>query len=345
MPAAGSVTVKGNRVTVREQGAPRKSRVLVWVWSALLLVLLVMGLCAWFIVLPFWETHRVLSRITARRLLESQYGGEIERLGGKEEAATRLGSYLRQKLFGEECKPAAIDLLQRCGKPAVPVIVEVLTYGKPELRVRAAKASGWLPTRDMVPSLASNLGHEDKRVREACYDALYLHGRAARGSLLEALSSGNWHTRGLAAELLGKMDPFVPNEEIMQIRSRLQDLSKSDKRPEVRGAAEAAVKGIDDDLEAQCAFAPSFLESLSEEWAFTPEDIQSRGGYYRILWRLLFLARSKKISEDQRLLAVRLMAKCGPRSQSFLATAAKVNEKKIRDAALKAMAALNDTKQ
>ncbi len=135
-------------MTDEQSPAAEKKRVswrLHLMWGGALALLLLLGLVAWTVAVPFLQTRAAVEKLAARK-----YGGYAEeqrrlaahlrRLGGPAEAAERLRVYLHAPELIAPRKPAAVYLLGCCGPEAVKTLIEAL--GDEKLRGPAALALG-----------------------------------------------------------------------------------------------------------------------------------------------------------------------------------------------------------
>ena len=86
-------------------------------------LLLALGTFCWLFAYPVLEVHRVAAEQSQDRISEAK---AIAKLHGPEQAARKIGLYLRMPEKLASNKKAAIFLLGRCGKAAVPILVNVL---------------------------------------------------------------------------------------------------------------------------------------------------------------------------------------------------------------------------
>jgi hypothetical protein len=106
-------------------------------WSAGILPALSL---AWFVaavVVPVWQVRSI---VTSGEEAEDSAGAytmmtqDIERLGGKEQAAMRFGFYLRLPDWIAPQKPGAALLLEGCGQAGIPPLAVCLDTRDPDLR-------------------------------------------------------------------------------------------------------------------------------------------------------------------------------------------------------------------
>jgi HEAT repeat protein len=105
-----------------------------------------------------------------------------------------------------------------CDSRWLPVLLERLEDGDPEVRYEAAVALGAVGEESAVESLAGLLNDEDGEVQDATIDALgQIGGARAREALRELLRSDDSHVRQAAQEALAQVeflqDPLFPSRE------------------------------------------------------------------------------------------------------------------------------------
>ena len=102
-------------------------------------ILAVLGL-AWFVgavAVPVWQVRRVIREPSTVGLEE-----DIQRLGGPDRAAPKLGRYLGMPDPLAERKPRAASLLGFCGRQAVPILVRATSRADREVRLKAFESLG-----------------------------------------------------------------------------------------------------------------------------------------------------------------------------------------------------------
>jgi HEAT repeats len=200
-PPACSQEPSSQTATPLEKPGPSRKAIIGWTAG----MLAVLGM-AWFVgtvVVPVWQTHRVLSKqwpalLTAEK---SPWGktrwelGEkeaISLLGGRDQAVPRLLLYARMPRRIAPYRVEALFLLFRCaGKDAIPALSRHLQDADPLVREQAAWALRKLGTaaRPAVPALIKALEDKSAKVRGLAAGALGAIGAEARGAVpgLEAL--------------------------------------------------------------------------------------------------------------------------------------------------------------
>jgi len=169
-------------------------------WARWLLPAAALTWLGFFIVLPFLETRNAVHTWTVSE-------ATIEHLGGPEEAAARLGRYLRMPRCLTGKRADALLLLGLCGKPGVPGLVRAL-------------------------------GDEEKWVRVEAVAILAAMRPGGVAALARALADGNPQARLLAAVTLGEIGPEAKSA-IPALEAALGDRDEA-----VRFAAAEALKKI-----------------------------------------------------------------------------------------------------
>lgn len=125
-------------------------------------------------------------------------------------AAWALRSFCWQGLSNSHLARVALTLrdwegLRKIGEPALPVLVEALTDGDPDVRCQATRAIGTIATPAAVKAITKVLSDRDQtvEVREEAVIAL-ISNRApeSRAALIGALSDQLWPIRSRAADAL-----------------------------------------------------------------------------------------------------------------------------------------------
>ena len=199
-------------------------------WSAAILVAL--GLI-WFatavVVMPYLQVRAELSR---RQLNNLSPHDSIDRLGGSEEAARKLGLYLRMPdaLAGDS--GSALDLLKYCRRSprAAATMIHLARHGSPTMRASATLSLVNLEEKGL-PTILDALDDSVLEVRLQALDALRLlaGNRTADvpvSPLVKALKDPDPQIRWAAATALGGLGPKA-RSAVPQLLEALKDHTKA----------------------------------------------------------------------------------------------------------------------
>lgn len=126
---------------------------------------------------------------------------------------------------------------------AVPPLMKALEDKDWHVRKYAAVALGKMKDKLAIPFLLEALGDEDADVRWKAGSSLVSMGDIAVPSLIKKFKKGNWHIRGRAAEILGR----IRDERALQpLMDSLTPGKFRDKHRHVRGKAAEALGRIGD---------------------------------------------------------------------------------------------------
>ncbi|MDP3065933.1 MAG: HEAT repeat domain-containing protein [Methanobacteriaceae archaeon] len=126
---------------------------------------------------------------------------------------------------------------------AVPPLMKALEDKDWHVRKYAAVALGKMKDEVAIPFLLEALEDEDADVRWKAGSSLVSMGGLAVPSLIKKFKKGNWHTRGRAAEILGR----IGDERALQpLMDSLTPGKFRDKHRHVRGKAAEALGRIGD---------------------------------------------------------------------------------------------------
>jgi len=202
-------------------------------WTAALL--LALGL-AWFIgavVVPVWKTRAVVQAVydelspwynqggigaDSQRTSERQ--AAVEKLGGPDLAARRLGLYLmfpewtdskRRSIpfFDHAPRGEAFEILSFCGRSGLPPLMRSLGDSRSGWRYEAARALGHIgpEASAATPALARALCDADPWVRRSAARTLgEIGGSSSAEPLMAALEDQDDEVRSTAISALGKID-------------------------------------------------------------------------------------------------------------------------------------------
>jgi hypothetical protein len=148
-------------------------------------IVLALGL-VWFVgavVAPVWQVRRELQQLDMAYNFGVSFEDywpidpvrvNINRLGGPNAAATKLDCYLRLKPIVTGYRGSATRLLGRCGRPALPRLIRLLSDSQSDVRFFAALALGEMGAdAEMAgPALQVHLADEEQFVRTAAAEAL-----------------------------------------------------------------------------------------------------------------------------------------------------------------------------
>jgi len=118
-------------------------------WTAGILAALGLAWPVGAVAVPVWRTRAIVREYN--KMADPVPEGAIRRLGGPDEAAQQLGVFIRMPDWftgrdspvggaGSEEKAFAVELLARCGRPAVRPLIRALKTGAPAVRLNAARA-------------------------------------------------------------------------------------------------------------------------------------------------------------------------------------------------------------
>lgn len=99
----------------------------------------------------------------------------LEKLGGPERAASKLGLYLRMPGQKRLHRVVATELLRRCGRSAVPVLIRTLEDADPNVRlwaIRGLARHACPDDREAVPGLVRALEEGNPEARESAIRVL-----------------------------------------------------------------------------------------------------------------------------------------------------------------------------
>jgi hypothetical protein len=159
-------------------------------------ILLALGL-TWFVaavVVPVWQVHQIVRRVTAGDATE------VARLGGPNAALSKALLYLRLTKGRSSERWRVAGLLGYCGKGAIPAAIRLLedTTEDTGVRTRAAGCLGKLGDPRAVETLIASLRDDVPYVRESAASALGEIGdERAISPLIGAL--GDWKREGNTA--------------------------------------------------------------------------------------------------------------------------------------------------
>ncbi|MEG3224138.1 MAG: PBS lyase [Methanobacteriales archaeon Met13] len=140
-------------------------------------------------------------------------------------------------------KYAAVALGKMKDEVAIPFLLKALEDKDWHVRKYAAVALGKMKDEVAIPFLLEALEDEDADVRWKAGSSLVSMGDLAVPSLIKKFKKGNWHTRGRAAEILGK----IGDERALQpLMDSLTPGKFRDKHRHVRGKAAEALGRIGD---------------------------------------------------------------------------------------------------
>jgi HEAT repeat protein len=211
-----------------------------------------------------WETCKVMERVGQG----ADYMTVPPELGTRERAARRLSRYLRLPKHLAPYQTRAACLLENCGEPAVPGILELLDHrdaevrrvavlalyrrrdgslapavipalkdGDKEVRSWAARLLGEVRCEGAVEPLIASLGEGDEG---ALYSILLALGRIgdrrAAGPLIGVLGHRNWVARKTAAWALGEIGDSRASQPLQRLLT--------DEDADVRNSAERSLEKI-----------------------------------------------------------------------------------------------------
>jgi hypothetical protein len=206
-------------------------------------ILLALGI-AWFVgavVVPVWRTREVIwtNNVHSGSVHTPSLPGTMEELGGPEQAAGRLGMFIRMPKWFTEFDPHdmpgreyhdvdfAVTVLACCGRPAVRHLIWALRHPDPETRVSAMWSLGMIgpEAREALPTLIAAT-----RDRTEMRSGLPVFGDEAHHHVMSV--------RQFAATAIGAIGP-----EAAGAAPQLTELL-TDELDEVRMAAAEALKKI-----------------------------------------------------------------------------------------------------
>jgi len=182
-------------------------------WTGALL--LALGL-AWFIgavAVPVWGVRAVL--VSASDMKAEPGENVIEGLGGSQDAARRLGLYLRLPGFLVPHRRLAAAILGQCGQAATTELLRCVVDKDPEVRLEAVAALGRMRDVCAIKPLMGRLGDSNRLVRAKAAWALGEIGPEARAgipALEKALSDEQKEVGSAAAEALEKIRGQEPGK-------------------------------------------------------------------------------------------------------------------------------------
>ena len=171
-------------------------------------ILAALGLC-WFVgavLVPVWGVRAVL--VSASDMTTEPGENVIESLGGSQDAARRLGLYLRLPGFLVPHRRLAASILGQCGHYACSELARCSEDQDCDVRREAVEALGRLRTAQAVVPLIRGLGDNDERIRAIAASALGDIGpeaSAAIPTLNKCLSEWKEPARTVATEALKKI--------------------------------------------------------------------------------------------------------------------------------------------
>jgi len=132
--------------------------------------------------------------------------------------------------------------LVKIGEPAVETLVSALNNDNWRVRWHSAEILGEIGDKRGVKPLIDALNDHNNAVRSNASIALGEIGQPAVETIIKALNSHNWQLRWQLVEILGEIGDTSSEKAI--------ERALKDENPEVRRAAETALKKIQHDLQS-----------------------------------------------------------------------------------------------
>ena len=175
---------KGSSIEMRDP-----SKRVIWLSATGIAVCFFLALLVAIRAIPILRTHGIVREVGSA----ASYHQAVKRLGGEEKASERIAAYLRAPSWMASEKVDALFVLARCGKTAVPILIEALRDGDPDVRLNSIAVLNHLGAADqkVILALVNGLHDDDILVRGRAADALTRIGGPTIPFLRKALSNEN----------------------------------------------------------------------------------------------------------------------------------------------------------